>query len=419
MATLQPKEVDYVIYHHPCTDGFGSAFIAWKYLSTNFPQRQVIYYPAAVGSNPPNDLTGRNVLICDFSYRYPVLMEMLGKVKKLLILDHHKSSQKELANVPNEYKVFDMGHSGVGLTWKYFFPKEPVPRLVEYIQDRDLWTNQLPHIHEFAAWFYLQPFDFAIFNKYLDPNLLEHMMTTRGTAYLELNEFYIRQAVEAVAIRFTKINGFFYVVGYVNSTLLKSEIGNRIVTTFPQVDFAAVYTVDDQAGTTRFSLRSTDQQADVSIISTSLGGGGHRNASGVIVQAVVNHLPGTIYEFKHLYKQLQKITVKSMTFPGVGTLNGYHLHSPVHPGKLAKYLIQPKLGPGSMSVARSLLAAPNPETPDVAIVWDYDPVANETTFIVAFPSTLAPGVVQQLTQSLKLDPTLQVVHSGCHQVLPI
>lgn len=417
MSTLQPEEVDYVIYHHPCTDGFGSAFVAWKYFSTRFPNRTVIYYPAAIGAAPPNDVIGKNVLICDYSYRKPQLLELLGKVKKLLILDHHKSAQKELADLPEHYRVFDMHHSGAWLTWKFFFPDQPVPRLIEYIQDRDLWTNQLPHIQEFAAWFWLQPFEFKVYDEYLDATKLERMITTRGASFIELNNYYIKQALESMAIRFTKLNGKFYLVGYINSSVLKSDLGNRIVTEFPHLDFAAVYTIDDQAGTTRFSLRSTDNQADVSEIATHLSGGGHRNAAGVVVSGITSHLPGPIYECNHIYERLQKVTVAPITIPSVGTFNVFYLHSPVHKGKLAKYLVQSKCA-GSMSVARSLLQSATDPADALAAVWDYDPLANQTTFVVAFAATCPPECVQQISSALHFDATLQVVHPGCHQVLP-
>jgi oligoribonuclease NrnB/cAMP/cGMP phosphodiesterase (DHH superfamily) len=422
MSTLQPDEVDYVIYHHPCTDGFGSAFVAWKYLSTRFPDRPVTYYPASIGAPPPNDVIGRNVLICDYSYRKTQLAELIGKVKKLLILDHHKSAQKELVDLPDQYKVFDMNQSGAVLTWKFFFPQEPVPRLIEYIQDRDLWTNRLPNIDKFAAWFWIQPFDFNVFNDYLDAGRLETMITTHGAAFVELNNYYITQARNSVAIRFTKIHGKFYVVGYINSSVLKSDIGNRIVTDFPQLDFAAIYTVDDQAGVTRFSLRSSDTQADVSEIATSLSGGGHRNAAGVVVTGITNHLTGQIYEFNHLYERLQKITMTPLTIPDLGTYNVFYLHSTVHKGKLTKYLVQPKSGPNSISVARSLLQQSNDRAdwPDaLAVVWDYDPLDDQTTFVVAFAPKLPPQVVQHISQFLKLDSTLQVVHPGCHRILPV
>ena len=53
---MRPEEVNVVIYHSPCSDGTGSGYIAWKFLSENFPEREVKYHPASIGANPPNDL---------------------------------------------------------------------------------------------------------------------------------------------------------------------------------------------------------------------------------------------------------------------------------------------------------------------------------------------------------------------------
>jgi hypothetical protein len=80
-----------VIYHGGCVDGFTSAFSAWYYLNKKYPLRDVIYYAAKHGEIPP-DVSGKNVIICDYSYKYDVLMSMLSKAKNLLILDHHKTA---------------------------------------------------------------------------------------------------------------------------------------------------------------------------------------------------------------------------------------------------------------------------------------------------------------------------------------
>ena len=55
-------EPDVCLYHHPCADGFTAAWACWK------------RWPAAdyVGANygrPAPDVTGKNVLIVDFSYK--------------------------------------------------------------------------------------------------------------------------------------------------------------------------------------------------------------------------------------------------------------------------------------------------------------------------------------------------------------
>lgn len=69
MLRLKPDEVDYVIYHGGCADGFGAAFAAWKFFTEKYPEKKLIYYPAAIGSLPPNNLVNKNILICDYSYK--------------------------------------------------------------------------------------------------------------------------------------------------------------------------------------------------------------------------------------------------------------------------------------------------------------------------------------------------------------
>src|SRR5438132_799025 len=93
---LQPDEVNFVIYHHPCSDGTGSAFVAWKYLSQKFPEKNITYCPMQIGALPPNGLEGKNVLICDYSYKKDILLDLIKKVNKLLIIDHHISAKNDL-----------------------------------------------------------------------------------------------------------------------------------------------------------------------------------------------------------------------------------------------------------------------------------------------------------------------------------
>ena len=59
---LEPSSVNVVIYHADCTDGFGSAYSAWKLLGN-----RAEYYPRKHGQEPP-DVKGKNVVILDFSF---------------------------------------------------------------------------------------------------------------------------------------------------------------------------------------------------------------------------------------------------------------------------------------------------------------------------------------------------------------
>ena len=110
-----------VIYHYPCLDGFTAAYAVWKV----HPDWE--FYPAKHG-DPPPEVTGRNVYFVDFSYKRPVIEDMLTKANKITILDHHQTAMDDLKNLANIYSIdklevhFDMNKSGARLAWEYFQP---------------------------------------------------------------------------------------------------------------------------------------------------------------------------------------------------------------------------------------------------------------------------------------------------------
>lgn len=122
---LQPSEVDCIIYHHPCSDGFGAAYCAWKFFQLNYT-KNVEFLPMNIGDPPPCNLEGKNLLLLDYSYKKEVVLKLLKIVKKLLIIDHHKSAYEDLQDLPKEYKFFDMNRSGAMLAWEYFFPGKKI-----------------------------------------------------------------------------------------------------------------------------------------------------------------------------------------------------------------------------------------------------------------------------------------------------
>jgi oligoribonuclease NrnB/cAMP/cGMP phosphodiesterase (DHH superfamily) len=137
------------------------------------------------------------------------------------------------------------------------------------------------------------------------------MINTKGISFGELNEYYTHQAVDYCIPKFSKIGNKYYFVGYVNSTICKSDIGNKIFDKYPLIDFSATYSISDATDSTSFSLRSTSKHADVSEIAFSLNGGGHISAAGVRVDYVTNHIPSTVFDNGKLYKLLN-MTIKNI-----------------------------------------------------------------------------------------------------------
>lgn len=352
-SRLLPNEVDYVIYHSPCSDGTTSGLIAWKYLQANFPDREVTYKGMSPGSRPPEGLEGKNVLICDLSFRKEHIPSLLATVNKLLILDHHKSAEKDLQDLPDVYKIFDMNKSGATLTWAYFHPHEPVPLFVAYIEDRDIWKKALPGTDDFFAVYSVLPHEFEVYDKFLSSEAEVHeAINTTGKKYQELNKINADWHAAKALPRFCRLKEKYYMVGYVNTSVLKSDIGNLILTQYPLVDFSACYSVSDYDDGTSFSLRSSKKHADVSKIATLFGGGGHAAASGVKINSLVNALPGKVYDHGEVYRMLETVgfyeiavtesSEENEKSPAVEKFHTISVNASLFQAQIGAYLLQTK-----------------------------------------------------------------------------
>ena len=82
------------IYHGNCADGFGAAWVVRKALGDD-----VEFFPGVYQSEPP-DVTGRDVVMVDFSYKRDVLLDMAAEADSIVIIDHHKTAQEDLVDLP-------------------------------------------------------------------------------------------------------------------------------------------------------------------------------------------------------------------------------------------------------------------------------------------------------------------------------
>jgi oligoribonuclease NrnB/cAMP/cGMP phosphodiesterase (DHH superfamily) len=327
LKMLDKTNIDCVLYHDNCADGFGSAFCVWlKYckeygnpikiesdntdeLIYKFDNNSKIVSFIGCKHNKDTDvlstwlsekITDKNVLMCDFSYKFEILSEIIDKSKSFMILDHHESAQKDLQDIPNELKIFDMKRSGVGITWEYLFNDEEMPKFLQYIQDRDIWAYKLPETKAFAAYLFEQKFSFELFESYLvDDNL--SLAVQIGQQWLEYKDILVNSTAKRAYQYIQKIHDKLMIVSYTENDLFVSDVGNKIFTYFPLSDFSAVYNHNAFDYCTKFSLRSTDDRENVSVIAKEYDGGGHRNASGCTIPSkIVISLPYKIYDNKIL-----------------------------------------------------------------------------------------------------------------------
>jgi uncharacterized protein len=246
-----------VLYHAECADGFGAAWALWRRFS------QARFVAVKHGVPPPDGLKGERVVIVDFSYARDLLESMAQHTENLLVLDHHITAEKALAGLP--YAYFDMKKSGAVLAWEWAHDP-PAPWLLQYIQDKDLWTWALPMSREINAAVASHPFDFHVWSGFKQKELEQE-----GRAILRYEQELVNKlAGQAVSVEFQGET-----VPSVQSAVLTSQIGERLSADAP---FCIIW--HDRDGRRYYSMRSREDGTDVGAIAASFGGGGHTHAAG-------------------------------------------------------------------------------------------------------------------------------------------
>jgi len=246
-----------VLYHGDCTDGFGAAWALWK----QFPKAQ--FLAVKHGHPPPQGLRNRHVVMVDFSYGRETIEALAKTCAGLQILDHHVTAQSALSDL--SYACFDMTKSGAVMAWEWAH-HDPVPWLLRYIQDKDLWQWQLPASREINAALASYPFDFQVWD-----SLRQETLEVEGRAILRYENIMVDKLVEEAVL--VSMNG--EMVPAVYCPILTSQIGERLSQDHP---FCLIWHQRD--GRRYVSLRSKAGGVSVGNIATQYGGGGHTHAAG-------------------------------------------------------------------------------------------------------------------------------------------
>jgi oligoribonuclease NrnB/cAMP/cGMP phosphodiesterase (DHH superfamily) len=293
------------IYHGNCADGFGAAWVVWKFFNG-----EVDFHPGVYQNDPPSPdtgvaIAGRLVIFVDFSYKRETMLRWmeLHRPEAVLLIDHHKTAAEDLkadgcfvidmgdyegikdwnrflSNAamdrieggPRIYTVFDMNRSGAGMAWDFFFPNDYRPALIDRIEDRDLWRFKYPDTRAIQAAVFSYPYDFATWDMLFKADL--SVLRTEGEAIERKHHKDIAELTKVVT-RQMRIAG--YVVPMANLPYtLTSDAGHLLCG--DEHPFAGCYW-DTPEGRV-FSLRSRENGADVGEIAKQYGGGGHKHASG-------------------------------------------------------------------------------------------------------------------------------------------
>lgn len=286
------------IYHGHCDDGFAAAWCVRAALGAD-----AVEFHLGVYQMPPPDVTGRDVIIVDFSYKRPVIEEMANAANSLLIIDHHKSAAEDLAGlqapfgagwkrhlgnvyqdrcegVPRSvYAQFDMERSGAGMTWDFFHGGDR-PAFVNYIEDRDLWRKSLPGGDEFTIALRSYPQHFAVWDGLVSAGPGALIAEGRSIQrYYRLRVDELKRSAYVAILRGHRI--WVANAPYFAASEVAGELAEREMTAFGACYFEV------SGGRYQYSLRSRDS-FDVSEIARAYGGGGHKGAAGFTVDAPVH-----------------------------------------------------------------------------------------------------------------------------------
>ncbi len=254
--------IDLVIYHGSCRDGFTAAWVA----RLRYPEAE---FHAGYFGQKPLPVSGRHVLIVDFSYPRSVMEEIARQAESVLLLDHHKTAQADLSGLA--YAHFDMERSGAGIAWDYLFYGKRRPWLVNYVEDCDLWRFRLRDSRAVNAYLGVLPFEFDAWTG------ADELGYERAKALGEVVLAKIDQYVSEVSknARLITLDG--YSVPAVNASPVDtSELLEGLAVGNP---FALSWSVRAD-GVFQYSLRSAADGVDVSEIAKAHGGGGHEHAAG-------------------------------------------------------------------------------------------------------------------------------------------
>ncbi len=256
-----------IIYHAECLDGFGAAYAAWYCLGDS-----AIYHPAKYGEELP-DCTGKDVYFLDFSAPKEKMRQIAKVAKSVTVLDHHKTAESDLTELLRERVIlgeFNMTRSGCVLAWQYFNYDIPVPMILKYIEDRDLWKFELESTKSICAALFSYPQDFEFWHD----NIIncESSLLIEGEAILRQHNRQLDMLKNNATLAHI---GSWHIPTVNANYMFASDLGNILSVGHP---FAAVWY--EANGRRYYSLRSQKDGIDVSEVAKQFGGGGHINAAG-------------------------------------------------------------------------------------------------------------------------------------------
>lgn len=271
-------------YHKVDWDGVASAAIVQHSISN------VILWPFNYNCEFPLDQITKDdtVYFVDVSIQpYEKIFEVCARAKKVCIIDHHKTliDTANSMHKPENLELFlDLTLSGCELTWKYFNPKEEIPKAICLLGQYDSWRDKPEKKKAYdCAWNTVLSFQFGMRNYELDveffrkkvlfdstlvPDIIE-----RGELILKYQDNQNKIAMNSSFV--FELEGFKCLC--LNTGLRNSQVFSSL---WNETDYDMMLAFSYTGSRWSYSVYSTKQDIDCGAFAKKFGGGGHRGAAG-------------------------------------------------------------------------------------------------------------------------------------------
>ena len=291
-------DIDTIIYHDENNDGMIACAIAYHYLK-ELGKTDITLIATKPGKPIPDNLIrDKNVLLVDIESKENNLKQIKENAKSLLVIDDHYETFKD------DHIFNGTNHAACAYTWKFFYPKLDVPKVIQFIDDSDAKLF-LKHIPRRYSHFFNHGLGFRYSHnktplmqaKKRDGRLFDelwHIVTESVPNFWITIGFYYDQVTdnlkEQIAINARPATFQGYKVGVLNfnSPALSKPVGRQMITNFRNkgipIDFVVLWGYEYTSNGYRIQLmddHSNSAKIDLSNIARQLGKiGGHPKGGG-------------------------------------------------------------------------------------------------------------------------------------------
>ena len=264
-----------IFYHGSCPDGFGGAYAAWKKFGDS-----ATYIPLHRGDDELPELAGADAYFIDFTYGKEEMDRIAAQVERLTVLDHHEGVRDVVESYPNH--IFDNDRSGATIAWEFFHSNVPTPKLLQFIEDDDLFRFSLPDTRSVLAYLGVNPFTFEFWDEVaqtLDDPVESEALISTMRAYGEYFEKLAALAADKANPVLFEGQEVMFATAHPYKPM-KSLVGNMLAKAHPP--FALVVAAHPKGF--GVSIRG-DGSVDVAKIAQKYGGNGHKSSAGFLIPA--------------------------------------------------------------------------------------------------------------------------------------